>query len=359
MKHSFFTYIATCVLLFAVTGCEKEPALTSLQKVSFEGPITMSPGTVVITEADSTTSVVSVSWPSVNYFREVPVTYSIQFTTPDDAVAWAQAYELEVGVNVLTTSLTGAQLNQIALDYLGMAPETEGELAVRVKSYVDRAAYSQPATLKVTPYQIISHFPSLWVAGDFQGWDIATAKTIVSVNDDGVYEGYIFIPPGGTNEFKLYAQPAWDPVSYGTNNDGTIHEANFLGDNFKAPSDGYYFLAVNVNTKTYLLIKTTWGIIGAATPGGWTTDTPMTYNETTQTWSVTANMITGGSFKFRANNAWQLDFGIDGSGNLAYANHPWKAYIDQPQLTVPENGSYTITLDLHVPGNYRYEIHKN
>lgn len=347
------------MLLLAVAGCEKEPALTSLQKVSFEGPVTVSPGSVVLQVADTSTTVVSISWPAVDYFREVPVTYSIQFTKPGDVATWAAAYELEVGVNVLTTSLTGKQLNQIAVDYLGLAPDAEGEIAIRVKSYVDRAAYSEAASLKVTPYQLVTHFPSLWVAGDFQGWDIATAKTIVSVTNDGIYEGYIFIPPGGTNEFKLYAQPDWAPVSYGTNNDGSIFESNTVGANFKAPSDGYYLLAVNLNTMTYLLIKTTWGIIGAATPGGWTSDTPMTYDETSQTWTVTANMITGGSFKFRANNAWQLDFGIDADAHLAYANHPWKAYIEQPQLTVPENGNYTITLDLHEPGNYRYDLHKN
>lgn len=359
MKRSFFHYIVIIPLLFMMAGCEKEPVLSVLQKVSFSGPITVTPGNVVLTEADSATAVVSVNWPAVDYFRDVPVTYSIQFTTTDDVSTWASAYELEVGVNVLTTSLTGERLNQIALDYLGLAPATESEIAVRVKSYVDRAAYSEPAVLKVTPYPIVTHFPSLWVAGDFQGWDIATAKTIVSVNDNGIYEGYIYIAPGGTNEFKLYAQPDWSSTSYGTNNDGTIHEANFAGDNFIAPSDGYYLLSVDLNTNTYLLIKTTWGLIGAATPGGWDTDTPMEYNETSQTWSVTANMIAAGSFKMRANNAWQLDFGIDGSGNLAYANHPWKPYVDQPQLTVPEDGNYTITLDLHVPGNYRYEVHKN
>src|SRR5690606_2679809 len=128
---------------------------------------------------------------------------------------------------------------------------------------------------------------------------------------------------------------------------------------FTAPAPGYYLLTVNLNTMTYLLIKTSWGIIGAATPGGWDADTEMTYQPGNQVWTVTANMKAGGSFKFRANKAWQLDFGIDEEGNLAYANHPWLPYIDRPQLTVPTDGNYTITLDLHVPGNYSYEIKKN
>ncbi len=68
---------------------------------------------------------------------------------------------------------------------------------------------------------------------------------VASVKDDGVYEGYVFIPAGGTNEFKLYAQPAWEPQSYGTLNDGVILGANYSGDNFIAPSDGYYFFSVD------------------------------------------------------------------------------------------------------------------
>jgi len=71
---------------------------------------------------------------------------------------------------------------------------------------------------------------------------------------------------------------------------------------------------------------------------------------------VTANMIFNGSFKFRANQAWQLDFGTDSNGNLAYANHPWKEYVVREELTVPADGSYTIILDLSHPGEYSYSI---
>ncbi|MEP6645824.1 MAG: SusE domain-containing protein [Saprospiraceae bacterium] len=359
MQYTSIHFFKIFILLLILSGCNEEPELSVLQKVAFQGPITVSPENIVITAADSSTSVVQINWPSVDYFREVPVTYSIQFTTSDDVTTWAKAYELPVGINVLTNSLTGKELNKIVADFLGIIPETKGEIAIRIKSYVDRAAYSAPVTIHVTPYKLTTSYASLWIAGDFQGWDITNARTIASVKNDGIYEGYIFIPPGGTNEFKLYAQPDWGPVSYGTINDGTIHEANFAGDNFKAPSDGYYLFAVDLNTNIYLLIKTTWGMIGAATPGGWTTDTDMDYNTTTQSWSVTLNLLKNGSFKFRANHAWQLDFGIDGDAHLIYANHPWKVYVDQPQLTVPDDGNYTVLLDLHEPGNYTYQIHKN
>ena len=53
------------------------------------------------------------------------------------------------------------------------------------------------------------------------------------------------------------------------------------------------------------------------------------------------------------------NFGIDAEGNLAYANHPLRPYVEQPHLTVPQDGNYTITLDLHNPDKFTYSLKKN
>jgi len=361
MKHLSKIFLWLVILLISLAGCDDDPTLTYLKTITFDNPITASDNDVVLTETDSISEVLSISWQAVDYYREDPVTYSVQMTTPDDTTLWENAYEKEIGDDVLSASFTGKELNEITINSLGIEPDSQGTVAIRVISYIDRKAYSQPVTVSVTPYKVVttSLYPSLWVAGDYQGWDVTTARTIVSVDDNGIYEGYIYIPAGGTNEFKVYAQPDWNSVSYGTINDGIIFEANYAGDNFAAPSDGYYLFSIDLNNMTYLLIKTEWGIIGGATPDGWNSDTEMIYNEASQTWIVTADMKTDGSFKFRANQEWQLDFGIDDEGNLAYANHPWREYVEVPQLTVPEDGSYTITLDLHDPGNYTYNLNKN
>jgi len=71
-------------------------------------------------------------------------------------------------------------------------------------------------------------------------------------------------------------------------------------------------------------------------------------------------MVTAGSFKFRANNAWKIDFGIDATGKLGYVDNPLFPYNGKlSNLTVPSDGNYTITLDLHVPGQYSYKLKKN
>ena len=358
MKRLSKIFPGLAFLILLLAGCNEDPTLSVLKKVSFTAPISATATDVVLTEATAASNVIAINWQAVDYFIGAPVTYSIQITTPEDTSSWAKATEKVIGDDILTASLSGEELNTLVKD-LGLEPKVKSTVVIRVKSYVDRAAYSKTVSVDVTPYKIFTGYPSLWVAGDYQGWNVSVAPVIVSVNDDGIYEGYLYIPAGGTNEFKLYAQADWGPVSYGDGGNGTVIVANYAGANFKAPSDGYYLFNVNLNTMTFLLMKTSWGLIGGATPGGWDSDTQMTYNPGTQAWTVTADMKANGSFKFRANNAWQLDFGVDENGKIAYANNPLLPYVDRPQFTVPQDGNYTITLDLHEPGNYSYKIKKN
>jgi hypothetical protein len=362
MKTYLNIFLVFVLAASLFSACEDDPALTVLQPVSFAEAPDVSTESVVITEENQIETLLQLSWQEVVFPVEAPVTYTVQFEIPGNtsgANAWAEAVKREIGEDLLSASYSGSELNEIALE-LGLQPGVEGLIVVRVQGTMSRDIFSPTTAVRVTPIDVpeIIDYPSLYIAGDYQGWNIGAPSKISSVNDDGIYEGYIYIPAGGTREFKLYAQPDWGPTSYGYQSEGKIMVANFAGANFVAPSDGYYVFMVNVNDMTYRLIKTSWGIIGAATPGAWDTDTPLAYNAETQVWTVTAEMKAAGSFKFRANNAWQLDFGKEG-GRIGYANHPWLPYVEQPHFTVPSNGNYTITLDLHIPGNYSYKIKKN
>ena len=357
--HSFASFFTLLVIL---TGCKKDANLTTLKPVSFGAGLSASVSDLVINESDSDNAVITFTWPEVSYPVKAPVTYTLQISTPADTIGatpWANAVNMEVGDDILAKSLQGKELNKIALD-LGLAPEEKGSLIVRVQSYLDRSVYSGSVAIMVTPYKLFSGFPSLWVPGDFQGWNPAAAPVIVSVKSNKVFEGYIYIPAAGTNQFKFTAQPNWEPMAYGDGGNGELIEANFSGANFTAPSDGYYNLTADLNTMKYTMTKTTWSIIGDATPGGWDTDTQMAYDPVSKLWTVTADMKSAGSFKFRANNGWVIDFGIDNNGKLTYADHPVLGYTaDLANLSVTAEGNYTITLDLNDPGDYKYKLKKN
>ncbi|NQU84779.1 MAG: RagB/SusD family nutrient uptake outer membrane protein [Mariniphaga sp.] len=111
---------------------------------------------------------------------------------------------------------------------------------------------------------------------------------------------------------------------------------------------GKYLITLNAGTPdyTYTIEKydtmDQWGIIGSATPTGWDSDVNMEYNEEEGLWSLLIE-LSGGEFKFRANDSWTYnvgDNGLDGTLEQDGANIP---------ITVP--GKYLIIFD---PENMTY-----
>ena len=100
---------------------------------------------------------------------------------------------------------------------------------------------------------------------------------------------------------------------------------------------------------TYSVLKTDWGLIGDATPGGWDADTNMTYSMDTKTWTLTTDLSVG-NIKFRANDNWDLNYGDDNfDGSMEQGG---------TDIPIEEAGNYTIVLNLEVAG-YAYEVRKN
>lgn len=344
-------------------ACHKDGVLTTLQKVAFTGKLTASTNTVTLTATTDAVTEVTFNWPAIVYPVKAQVTYTLQADLPADTIgttAWANALTIAVGKDILAKALTGADLNTLALN-LGVAPNTAGAVVFRIQAYQDRNAYTNAVTVNVTTYKkiVVSHgYPVLYVPGDYQGWSPPTAPTVASAQAN-IYEGYIYEAAGGTYQFKFTNAQDWNHINYGDAGSGKLTvDGNAAG--MTLPGPGYYEVSCNISTLTWSYNLTTWGIIGDATPGGWNTDTQLTYDSTKQVWTVTCNMLSTGSYKFRANNAWNIDFGIDSSGKLAYADSPVYTYNGSlNNLSVAVSGNYTITLDLHDPNNYNYTLHKN
>lgn len=91
--------------------------------------------------------------------------------------------------------------------------------------------------------------------------------------------------------------------------------ATLDGTDISIPNAGTYYITFNRETLEYSFEEevafTTIGLIGDATPGGWDNDTPMNRNPfNPELWELTVDM-TAGSFKFRADTAWTLNWGGD------------------------------------------------
>ena len=301
--------------------------------------------------ANRNNTVVTFNWTPADFGYQAGVKYTLQIAKAGANFVNPKEYTFDGGFQ---QKFTHAEFNQVAL-LLGLAPAANGTLEARVRSTVSSkvdTTYSNKLTITVKPYLVIINYPSLWVPGDYQGWNPGTAPKISSQFANGQYEGFINMPSGGTYQFKLTSDPDWGHTNYGyatgttTGSDasGTISTSGSAG-NLYTPTFGYYRVKANVPALTWSVTKTTWGLIGDF--NGWSTDVNMTYNATTQVWTGTISPTSAGGFKFRANAGWTINFGDNGAnGSLEY---------DGANLSITP-GSHTITLDLHIPGNYTYTI---
>lgn len=142
--------------------------------------------------------------------------------------------------------------------------------------------------------------PILYVAGNCNGWQ---QIDYLAGNDGVKFTGFMYLDQKG---FQFCSQQNWDGTNYGADFSTASDAANITITN----PDGYYKVDVDLSAKTFTLTAiTTIGLIGDATPGGWNTSTPMTYNTTDRAWEISGVQLTDGSVKFRANDGWDINWG--------------------------------------------------
>ncbi|NOZ34018.1 MAG: SusF/SusE family outer membrane protein [Chlorobi bacterium] len=139
-----------------------------------------------------------------------------------------------------------------------------------------------------------------------------------------------------SGDMKFRANDEW-VIDYGdTGADGSLEQG---GDNIPVATAGDYTVTLDLshpNNYTYSLNQ--WGIIGSSVPPyDWTADVNMSIVPGTNQWTVTEDLVVG-EFKFRANDAWNVDYGDTGAdGSLEPGGD---------NIPVTTAGNYTITIDL-------------
>lgn len=363
-----YRIITLAVLAASVVSCKKEGEQYFVSDGSFlSGGLSASSTNIILSAASENDSAVKFDWPPANFGDKPVVKYTLQLDLPSDINGtdpWGHARNFEVGNNIIHYGFIGKDLNNI-LNAMGMPAGIANDFAVRIKAEVPQyngsvssivPVYTNTLTIKITSYSL-----SLYIPGDYQGWNPGAAPLLNPVDGrPGMFEGYVNMQGSGMHYFKYTNAPDWNHTNYGDGGNGTF-STDGLAAGLSVPDGGYYELTADFNTNTWTATKTTWGIIGDATPGGWNTDTPMLYDPVNQVWTVTCDMLSNGSYKFRANNAWSIDFGMDpATGKLVYADNPFLGYTAGLwNLSVAQSGNYTITLDLHDSQHYTYSAVRN
>lgn len=189
--------------------------------------------------------------------------------------------------------------------------------------------------------------PVLYMAGDANGWSHIDYLS----SENGVnYTGFMYLNQNG---FKFCSQQNWDGTNYGGAFFGQESD-NIIMDE----TEGYYKVDVDLSTKKYTLTPiTTIGIIGSAAPSGWDSDEDLTYvpyNKETKEggyWEAKNIKLKAGDCKFRANDAWDMQWGYDGEKFVFSNNAPQKQFV-------PEEGTYDIKLYAWANGYAKCEFTK-
>lgn len=194
--------------------------------------------------------------------------------------------------------------------------------------------YNIEVNLKQGTYTIKA--ANIWLVGSINGWN-NHGQYLAAIGND-VHVGYQYLD--NSSEIKiLVARDSWDGLWGAGASPGEIADGggNIVVSGLPTYSTpGFYEIKFDMINKTVVLTKTDWGVIGDAQSGSWDTDVNLTYNQTSKVWEGQVTFLGTGSYKFRANDGWDINVGgaiynlTNGGDNIAS----------------PAAGTYNVVLDL-------------
>ena len=340
-KLSYFV-IASILGLFVITACDDGPEGPELSQSPTPPEITApsSGESYVLEEANSEEELMTLEWNEANYGFSAPIGYRVEMSAAGTDFGSITHFGTMRGVTEFSPLVGDMNASLISA---GAPPGQENDMEIRVRSALTGTdnIYSESIVLTFTPYDADLVVAEIYMPGNYQSasgygndWTPEDAPALTSPDDDGVYEGYVYFHEND-NMFKITPERNWD-ADWGVGADpGTLDPD---GGDIPVEDAGYYRFVVDIENLEYETTATEWGLIGEAV-GGWgdDDDVMMTYDIDEKVWSVTTD-LSAGLLKFRANGSWDLNYGDDGADGTLQ--------LDGDDITVPESGNFTVTLDL-------------
>ena len=351
--------LSAIIGIVAIVGCQKDIDKPTLTKSV--APVIVNPdgtGEYVLSKENENSPFETFIWEAADYGLPIVSHYTVQLDA--ETGDFSSSVNLKESTTELFQGTTVAEFNQRLLD-LGFTPGTQETVQVRVQAVNDNLEIStltsNAISFKVTSYDATKIYPKLYIPGSYQAaggygagdWDPSNEKSVVwSVKENGKYQGYINIGVDNA-QWKFSETPSWSGTDWGDGNSDFILDKD--GNIETITVAGYYKINVDwaSDPKTYSATKTEWGVIGSATPGGWDSDTDMTFDKTNLNLTITLDLVAG-ELKFRANDDWTLNYGKSDKDGIIGGNND--------NIPVAEDGNYTVVLDLS-QAIYTYSITKN
>lgn len=349
MKN-IFKSILTVALFAGLSSCEEESNLTYIEPAapSFR-IITPTTGEGAVLSATALNNpAITLTWDTAEYSTPSSITYTVQLAP--NGSDFTNAQDLSTTSNRNAT-ITAGQLNVPALT-AGAVPFVSTPLDFRIKATVagQLPLYSNVITYNITAFGCLGQF-AVGAGIPSAGWNWNTPANLICDNNvltmrvGLINDAFRFFTQSGNwgsgRNYPYYSNLGYKIVSVLINaNDGDSN-FKFMG------TPGTYRVKIDENTKTIGVAKSTvttgiepssFWLVGAATPGGWSwtgnneTELPVVSNNT---YEVPVRLTNNDTFR-----VWEANDGGDswGSTNRNYPYYVSNGYTIDSELINAADG---------------------
>ena len=353
---------AICLSLLIFSACDSD-----LDKVYYNEseatPAVLSgiADTYVLDANKAQTTAIEFKWtnPQAGYAAQITNSLQIDLKGKNFGNAITLYSSTEEGPYNITTQDLNSKIMKLFQSYEMEVTVEPYDFEFRIASSISDAAdsfYSNVESTQITPFIGDPEYPKVYLPGAYCSWgdpndSFKQCQLLFSVNDDGIYEGWIVFGNQAKDGWKISPEASWN-TSWGTDdatqkNPASITLATGTG-NITCYDKYSYKFSFN---KTTLELSTkasadAWGIAGTHNDWGKAAaDTPMTLafesdasGNRAYYLTATLDLKAGNAWKIRADNEWTHSFGtndVEGEFEEAGSDNNFK---------VSEDGTYTIKL---------------
>lgn len=382
MKKIYLSLILVAGILSSLVSCSDDlldPVAAKGDAIVLSAP---TGGTYTLSASTASATAFTVKWTSSSFGYAAAARYTLQVIKSTGNFATPGTFPLgDYGVDTsinLEKAITNRQLNAALLGAGGPIGASQAYKLRVVGSPLNQssstvAAYtvvSNEITITATAFDTYDEFARLYVPGNYQGasgygsdWspgDASVAK-LFSAGNNGIYEGFVWMNTA-TPEFKFTPVPSWSGDKGESNGSGAFSGQLGTANNIKPSAGaGTYFFSVNWNTGAYSMDKRQVTIIGAATPNGWGSGTPLIFdtNPSSPYYQMyTANLtLAADNFLIRLKDDWSVKMGtLSGSLESVTTGGQYKIKLGGGDMKVPTAGNYKVVLDIRNSANYNLRL---
>jgi hypothetical protein len=338
MNKNLLIYITFIGLIGLLSGCEKDETKVVLSASPTAPTITSLPN-LTLKRPEGNNVLEFVGTP-VNPGFKASATYFLEACAKGNN--FADVAILYSGVQDTSIKMTVSEVNGILLKKFPSDQVSSLDFRIRSVLVVDAGTGAPGTSTKPFVYSSGATNANVTIYGlprlDLIGSGIT--QRIESALGDGKYSSLVKLD--AAKPFTLKDPDA--NIVYGSN--GSALAVN--GTAITPPSSGWYKLSADTKALTYSLKPNMVGLIGSATPNGWSApDSKMDYNPQTGLWTITLDLIVG-EVKFRSNDDWNAGINL----GLGDATHPGYSLTNlwndggSKNIAIAVAGNYTITLSI-------------